>query len=284
MLITWLLSFMIGACFVGLVATTRTRGAELARLANTMCCTFDKHKETITTQLTAGRLEFFTLFFHQYRNVFTGSDNVSFIRMADDTIYLDENPKTKPIHLTIFTAELKKRQFPLLKAAPLKSPFAPSQHALMKTNIPTIDRQYRIHAPTAASGVLFTPLITGLLKTRPNIYLELNDNALVYHEHTLVPVEEMEAFRFRALQILGELEKLIEQLDKNHPETSTPPTLTDAAADVRAAAILQHFGTPEAVSTSAKQSWRGFWFLMLIVMFLAVTFLSWFALRNWLPQ
>lgn len=281
---TLILSFIVAACAVGLVATTRTRTAELARLARATGCAFDKQKESVTTQLTAGRLEFFTLFFHQYRNVFTYSDNVAFIRVADDTIYTDENPKTKPIPLTIFTAELKKRQFPMLKAAPLKSPFAPSQQALMKTNIPAIDARYRIHAPSAASGVLFTPFITGLFKTQPNIYLELNDNALVYHEHKQIPLEEMEAFRFRAMQILGELEKLVEKLDQNNPDTLAPVTPLDSTPDARATAMLQRFGAPMPASATTSPAWRGVWFIILLMIFLGVSFLSWFALRNWIGR
>lgn len=279
------ISFVIASCVVGLVATTRSRSAQLARLARSLGCAFDKRKASVTTQLTAGRLEFFTQFFHQYHNVFTCSDNVAFIRWADDIIYVDENPKTKPIPVTIFTAELKKRQFPQLKAAPLTSPFARSQYALMKTNIPAIDSTYRMHAPSPAAGMLFTPMMTGLFKTQTNMYLELNDNALIYHEHRLIPLEEMEAFRFRALQILGELEKLVEQLDKNNPDATTPPAPEEAAPDARAMAMLQRFGaSAESPVVTGGPMWRGIWFILLILIFFGVSFLSWFALRNWVGQ
>ncbi len=281
---TLILSFIIAGCIVGLVASTRSRTADLARIARANGCSFDKSKNTVTTQLTAGRLEFFTQYFHQYRNVFTCSDNVAFIRWADDTIYTDENAKSKPQHITIFTAELKKRQFPLLKAAPLSSPFARSQHTLMKTNIPAIDTRYRMHAPSQGSGILFTPMIIGLFKTQPNIYLELNENALVYHEHRLIPVEEMEAFRFRALQILGELEKLVEKLDHDTTDSSTAPVVTDAAPDMRAMAMLQQFATSTEAPEPQSPLWRGIWFIVLVLIFLGVSFLSWFVLHNWTGQ
>ena len=277
-------SFIIAACVVGLVATTRTRSTQLARLARANGCAFEKHKASITTQLTAGRLEFFTQFFHQYHNVFTCSDNVAFIRWADDVIYPDDNPKTKPIPVTLFTAELKKRQFPPFKAAPLTSPFSRSQYALMKTNIPAIDAQYRMHTPSPAAGMLFTPMITGLFKTQTNIYLELNDNALVYHEHRLVPIEEMEAFRFRALQILGELERLIEQLEENNPGSTSPAPVQEATPDARAMAMLQRYGMGAEPPTSTTPMWRGIWFILLAAVFLGVSFLSWFALHNWLGR
>lgn len=279
------LSFIIAGCVVGLVATTRSRSAQLARVARGNGCAFDRRKTSVTTQLTAGRLEFFTQFFHQYTNVFTCSDNVAFIRWADDTIFTDDNPKTKPVSITIFTAELKKREFPLLKAAPISSPFAPSQQALMKTNVPAIDAVYQMHAPSAASCVVLTPMLIGLFKTQPQIYLELNDNALVYHEHRLIPVEEIESFRFRALQILGELEKLVERMEQEKlPAENKVDTLQDAAPDMRAQAMLHRFGEMGTAGSINPPMWRGFWFLLLLAIFFGVTFLSWFAIRNWVGQ
>ncbi|MBR4592438.1 MAG: hypothetical protein IKO35_04435 [Elusimicrobiaceae bacterium] len=275
----WFLTFLISASAVGLLATTQTRTAKLARMARASGCTFDKNKDSITTQLTAGRLEFFTLFFHQYHNVFTYSDHLSFIRLADDIIYLDDKPKTKPIPITIFTAELKNSQFPLLKAAPLKSPFAPSQYALMKTNIPAIDARYRIHAPSPASGLLFTPMITGLLKTRPQIYLELNDNAMVYHEHALVPVEELESFRFRAMQILGDLETLLEKIDNKEQQTDTPQK---HSSELRASAMLQSLDPAASATPVATGLPRSIWFFALLLIFLGISFFSWFVLRHWI--
>ena len=163
---TYILLFLILGTGTSLLINMRTRSAQLARWARKNRCLFDREKNSVTTELTAGRLEFFTLFFHQYQNVSTYTDNMAFMRLADDSIFLNENPNTKPIRTTLFTAELKRQQFPALKIAPLKSPFAASEYALMKTNIPAVDSRYRIHAPSQASGLLFTPFIIGLLKTK----------------------------------------------------------------------------------------------------------------------
>ena len=134
-----LLLILFAAAGTGLVISARTRSAQIARMARLNGCQYDREKDTVTTELTAGRLEFFTLYFHQYQHVCTSSDNLAFFRTADDLIYLNDNPQTKPVKYTIFTAELKTRQFPALKIAPLNSLVAPSQYALMKTNIPQID-------------------------------------------------------------------------------------------------------------------------------------------------
>lgn len=269
-----------------LVYNSRTRSAKLARLAKHMGCGFLREKDSLTTPLTAGRLEFFTQFFHQYQNVFTLENNVAFIRISDDNIFTDDNPTTHPIKLTVFTAEFKKKQFPALKLAPAKSPFGESQYMLVKTNIPAVDVRYELHAPSAASSILFTPFIVGLLKTHSNLYLEINDNAIIYHEHTLIPAEKMEEFRFRALQILGEFENLINHLEEVPPHataTLTPKTLSkETQAEMKAEAMLKALAvgreTPE-IKKPNKSLW-----LFLILFFMAVmSLLSWYFV-NQLPN
>lgn len=281
-----LLGLLVLAAIAGLAVTARTRTAQIARMAKLNGCRFDREKDSVTTELTAGRLEFFTLFFHQYQNVCTCSDNLAFIRVADDNIYADDNPKTKPTRITIFTAELKKRQFPALKIAPINSPFAPSQYALMKTNIPQIDSRYRIHAPTPAAALVLTPFIIGLLKTRKNIYLELNDNALVYHENAQMSIAEFQPFRFRAIQILREFENVILRLDQAGPATTA--TLTPKAQDAaeeRAEAMLKALCTPQnPVQMREGNGWRGMWIIVLLAVLLGMSFLSWFILNNWMAR
>lgn len=281
-----ILLLLILACGAGLIATARTRAAQIARMAKMNGCRYDREKDSVTTEQTAGRLEFFTLYFHQYQNVCTCSDNFAFIRVADDNIYKDDNPKTKPIHFTIFTAELKKRQFPALKIAPIDSPFAPSQYALMKTNIPQIDSRYRIHAPTPASALVLTPYIIGLLKTCNNIYLELNDNALVYHENAQMPLAQFQQFRFRALQLLHELENLIVRLDEAGPaSTATLTPNTKDPAEMRAEAMMKALCSTHSEAPSTEgNSFRGIWIIALLLVLLGISLLSWVALNNWITR
>lgn len=259
-----------------------TRSAKLARIARLANCKFDKEKTTITTQLTAGRLEFLTNFFHQYRNVFTYTHKAAFLRIADDHIFLNDDPRTTPLCYTLFTAELKKRQFPALKIAPLKSPFAPSQYTLMKTNIPAVDTRYRIHAPSPAAGVLFTPFITGLLKTRANIYLELNDSAIIYHEHTLIAPQELEAFRFRALQLLGEFEILMNKLDAQAAGSTASLSITPPdEIEKRAQEMLQSLGGTTPQSSTQPGKFRAVWIAVMLALLSGVLVVSWVALTHW---
>lgn len=276
----YILVIIILLALAGLIATTRTRGAKLARLAKLNGCAFVKEKETVTTPMSAGRLEFFTLFFHHFQNVFTYSDHMAYIRVADDGVYLDDNPKTAPKPITIFTAELREGQIPALKAAPLESPYAPSQYALMKTNIPAVDSRYRIHAPSPASGLLLTPFITGLLKTKNDIYLEINDNALIYHEHSLIAPEDMEMFRFRAMQILSEFENILTKLEEKTEDTATLSPKEQDDAEKRAQAMLKALCSPSAPVEKPGKTWGGFWILIMLAALAGMTFLSWLMLNR----
>ncbi|MCQ2411308.1 MAG: hypothetical protein MJ053_07680, partial [Elusimicrobiaceae bacterium] len=160
------------------------------------------------------------------------------------------------------------------------------QYALMKTNIPAIDAQYRIHTPSAAAGVLFTAMITGMLKTRPQVYLELNENALVYHEHTLVPLQEIEAFRFRAMQLLAELETIMEKLDKNNPDTSFSSSHSPVEEDNIPATLLARLGAWPTTQPQPGRSpaFRGIWLVVLLLILIGITLLSWLALHQWIGR
>ena len=278
--------FCAAVSAVGLILSTQTRAAILGRIARHNGCPFEKRKDSVTTLFSAGKLEFFMFFFHQYRNVFTYSDKTAFVRLADDFIYSDENPKTKPIAITIFTAELKKGQFPHVKVVPSNSPFAFSQHTQMKTNIPAIDSRYRIYTTFPEGSTLFSPMITGLFKTRPGIYLELNDNALIYHEHTLVPATDIEMFRFRAIQLLNELATVALQAVQETAQ-ATPTPASNAATpplsmtETQAAALLQ---IASSRLTTARRGASLFGkvlgLLVMLSILIGISFLSWFVLRG----
>ncbi len=278
----WICSFLIAGCAVGLIASTRTRAAELERLARGLGCPFQARKETVTTPMTAGHLDFFTRFFHQYANVFTFTDKACFIRLFDDKIFTDDNPRTKPFPFTVCTAELKRGDFPLLKIWPADSPLSSTTPTLEQTQIFKLDNNYHLQAKAPQPDLSRFPILQSLLKKDTQVYLELNENAFVYHEHRLIPVAEMEIFRFRALQILGELEKYVEE---NTPRPDTQLKKDDPfAPDERAAALLARFAEAGLPQKKHAPMWRGFWFLLLMVIFGGITVLSWFALNNWLGQ
>jgi hypothetical protein len=281
-----LILIVIGAG-AGVVATMNTRSAKLASLAKQNGDRFDKEKPSVISVLTAKKLEFLTQYFHQYQNVFTFSDNMAFIRIADDLIYQNDDPKTKPTCITIFTAELKKLQFPALKVVPHQSIFTNSQHALMKTNISSLDDAYKFHAPTPKASVLFTPLIIGMLKTHKQIYLELNDNALIYHEHTQIPIQDMPTFRFRAMQVLAEFENILLKMNKPDPLPDAKKQTVQTEQDeifLRAEAMLKALRPSNPIENKKESGFRGSWIFVLMAVLIGMSLLSWFLLKNIIPH
>jgi len=203
--------FVIAA--IGLFLLSNTRSAKLSDLAKMLHLTFDKERDTITTDSTIGHLEFFAGFFRRYLNVFTLSDAAAFMRIADVHVFFDENPKSKPLQLTVFTAEMKRIEFPALKIVPQNSPFAPSRYTMSADNIPSLNKNYRVFSNSKQAGVLLTPGLLSLLKNRPNVYIEVNDNAFLYHEHRLTTIEDFQTFRLRATQVLREVENTIKKIN-----------------------------------------------------------------------
>ena len=275
---------MVVGCLGALAATATSRAAKLARLAQMYGCTFEKEKSSVTTEISAGKLELFTQFFHQFTSVFTFATNTAFIRLADDQIFKDEDPHAKPMRVTLFSVEMRRLQFPPLKIVPADSPLSPCQYALIKTNIAPLDERYHIHAPSPASGVLLTPFITGLLKENPSIYLEVNDAALIYHEHTLIEPEKIDEFRFRAMKIFNELETVLMRLEQAPANPQDEAEATSTHLQARAEAMIQTFSANAPVVSAPNQNFRMFWFMVVGILFLGITFFSWFALHHWLGR
>ena len=285
-MISYMITAIIGCltlvAAVGLILSGNTRASKMARIAQLSGCQFARYKETVTTQLTAGRLELFTNFFHQYRNVFTYTDHMAFIRIADDFVYKDDKPNSKPVFITLFTAELKKRQFPTFKLAPQKSLFVASQLTPFKTNVAEIDEKYCCYAPQQDVGVLFTPTFTGLLKKNSNLYVELNDNALIYHEHCLIAPEEIESFRFRAMQVLSDFEAVMARMEARtaNPNQTSAEDEKQQEAGLRAEAMLKSLCAPRTAGPISSKPWRGIFAFALLLIFVGISFLSWFVLNR----
>ena len=272
-------------------AYTFSRTAKLSRLAKNYGCNFERQKSSVTTATSAGKLEWLTQFFHQFDNIFTFSTRTSFIRMADNSIFLDDKPKTKPLQFTLFSAEMRKTQFPVLKIVSATSAFASSKYPALKTNVAAIDNFYKVYGTNP--NPLLTPFILNLLKEHQNLYLEVNDTALIYHEHTLIEPQKMEEFRFRATKILNEFETVINRLTaqtdtQKEAQTSAKVVVEELDEDPalqRAEAMLQSFTSVHApVIESPNQHLRIFWFILVLLLFFGISIVSWFVLHNWVGR
>lgn len=280
-----IIGITLAALCAGLILLANTRTARMHRYAQRHYARFERHRSSITTALSAGKLELLKEYFPLFHNIMTFTDKLAFSRLADGDIYKDENPHTPPVKITLFAAEFRNRSFPILKVAPLHSAFYASQYMTVKTNIPEIDRVYHISAPNPAAGILFTPYVKKLLKSRKNIYLEVNDNAFLYHENTLIPTEELENFHCRATQLLAEFGNTMINLDKENTSmaASCPeakPTLTDEEFTAKAQAMLATMCPKEIARTHGTASLRGFWGIILLLLLLAIPVVGWILIKN----
>jgi len=274
-IITVILLIIFGAA---LTTQACSRSAKLAHLAKLNGARFDKEKETVTTLVTAEKLEFCARFYHQYTHVFTYSDRLAFTRVADDAVYTEENTQTPSHHLSLFTAELKLQQFPTLKLVSKGGAFDKSALPLCQETEKEWNEKFLFYAPESSAAKLLTPSLLRLLTHSAHVYLELYDNALIYHEYQLFQPEDVEMFRFRAMQVLTELSKSVRLLQQ--PADQAQKTAGESAeqnADVILSSLSGTAERPKAPS----QGWRMMWLFGVLLLFLGISFLSWFALNNW---
>lgn len=282
---TTLFLALILAGLAAVLVAEQSRAAKIKRYAARNRCAYDKRKDSLTTEQTAGRLEFFKDYFHLFFNVMTFSDQLAFMRLADDKIYTDDKPGTKPVFVSVFTAEFRSRTFPALKIAGRQSVFKTSQYTLVKTNISPVDSCYVIHAPSQASGVLLTAFIINLLKRRQDVYLEVNDNALVYHENKLFSTDEYPQFHFRAMQVLAEFENILIHLDNPAGTTAVLHTSQPAAqggssdAEKQAEMLLRAAAGPGA-QQNATGGWRTMGAVIVLALLILAPMAAWLLIRN----
>jgi len=274
--ITVILLITFGAT---LMAQACSRSAKLARIAKLNGARFDNDKETVTTLVTAEKLEFCVRFYHRFLHVFTYSDRLAFTRVADDEVYTEENPKTPAHIISLFSAELKLQQFPTLKLVSRGSAFE-------KSSLPAcqeIDKEWNdafcFYAPEPSAAKFLTPSLLRLLKHPEKVYLELYDNALIYHEYRLFEPEDVEMFRFRAMQVLTELAKSVRL--QQQPADQAQETAAESAEQNADVILASLSGTAERPK-GPSQGWRMMWLFGVLILFLGISFLSWFALNNWI--
>lgn len=270
MLLFLIIFFLLSAVMFLILSCTRRY--QLGRFAERYAMQYDYYRESVTTFETAGRLEFFTQFFHQYNNVCTFSSNSAFMRLADDIIFEDDKPGTKSQKISIFTAELKNHQFLPFKIVPVNSVFARSQYPQLKTNVPELYNRYQIYSPIENTVSFLTPALQSLLKNRDNIYLEANDNAIIYHEHALIKPQDLQMFRLRGMQLSQECERAL---------TPQPngPALTRPTDNANEETLLSSLSLPQDKQNTPNMR-MGIGVFALVLLAVGLTLFAWLLVRN----
>ena len=261
---------------LGLLSLTRRH--QLETIAKRLHLSFNGYRESVTTAQSAGQLEFFTKFFHQYNNVFTFSDAVAFFRIADDTIFIDDKPQTQPDRITIFTAEFKNQEMPCLKIVPVHSSFASSKYPLSETDTPQLGKNYRLHCANPDLPSHIPAEILSLFKSDASLYLEVNGNVLVFHEHKLVQPTDIPAFRLRGMLLAHACE-----LMRSHGISSSkvpPQTQQFIDETIPPGAMSLLTNGSQNTSTERSRNWLLLGGLLLAGTVIGISFFALFLLKH----
>lgn len=260
----------------GLLSLTRRH--QLESIAKRLHLLFSGYRESVTTAQSAGQLEFFTKFFHQYNNVFTFSDAVAFFRIADDTIFMDDKPQTQPDHITIFTAEFKNQEMPCFKIVPVQSPFASSKYPLSETDIPQLGENYRLYCENPDLPAHLPAEILSLFKAASSLYLEVNGNALVFHEHALIQPANIPAFRLRGMLLAHACELM--RAKGASPAKVPPQTQQFIDETIPPGAFPLLANGSQNTSPERSRNWLLIGGLLLAGTVIGISFLALFLLKN----
>ena len=187
-----------------LVAGSFSRKAKMSRFARTMGVRFAPEKENIITEITANKMDYFIQCVHRFENVLTFAQGGTYMRVGDDTYYPEGKPRQKQL-CTLFSAELMINHFPSLKIEPASRATHTEQYVPVRTNIEEIDKNYNIFLPPD-TALNLSPALSSLLKNQKDIYFESADNVCIMHCYKMLTPEEIQPFRFRALQVVSDLE------------------------------------------------------------------------------
>ena len=246
-----------------LIASSSSRKSKMARLAQNMGVRFVPEKENIITEITANKMDYFTQFLHRFENVLTFAQGGTFMRVGDDIFYPEGKPKQKQ-HVTLFSTELMLNHFPTLKIEPVSHSTHTERYVQVRTNIEEIDKNYNIYLPPD-TALNLSPALAMLLKTQRNIYFESVDNVCIMHGYKLLESDEIQPFRFRALQIVSDLE-----VKNAEPEKKGAQPAANATADAgtRAEAMMAAMMASHAHPTEKKSKSSGA--MVLVIMMVAL--------------
>jgi len=260
-----------------IISSLSSRNAQMARFARTLGARFIPEKDNIITEITANKMDYFTQYIHYYKNVMTFSQGGTFMRIGDDVFYPDRKPKQKQEY-TLFSAELMINHFPYLKIEPISHATHTQRYVQVRTNIEEIDKNYNIYLPKDTALNLPAALCS-LLKNQQHIYFESADNVCVIHNYKLLCADEIQPFRFRALQVVTDLEIVPPPPEEPEKEAAPQDAGTRAEA-IMAAMMAAHGDRPKAPSKSSGPTLLFIMILLLGVMLLvAYYFLTHMAVR-----
>ena len=264
----------IGLIVIGgigaLVVSASSRKTQMSRFASSMGCRFVDKKENIITEITANKMDFFTQFVHRFENVITFPQAGTFIRVGDDIFY-PEGQSKQVSNYTLLSAELMVNHFPSLKIEPISNVTRTGRYVPVRTNIEEIDKNYNIFLPPD-TALNLSPAMCSFLKAQKGMYIESADNVCIMHSYKVLLPEEIQPFRFRALQLISDLEIVPEKKEEQKEKTIDAGTRAEAMIT----ALMASHGRP----VEKKKSSNGMLFLIILVVGGGMLFFAYYFLKH----
>lgn len=254
-----------------LMAQLSSRQSRLSRFANSLGVRFYPEKENIITEITANKMDYFTQYVHRFENVLTFSQAGTFVRIGDDFFYPDGKPKNKQ-QVTLLSAELMMNHFPYLKIEPSSHATYTERYVPVRTNIEEIDKHYNIFLPPD-TALNLSAAMSSFLRAQKGVYIELADNVCVMHTYKMLDPEEIQTFRFRAMQLISDLEIV-------PPKEAEKNKKGEVDAGTRAEAMVAALMASHARPAAKKKTSSGVLIILILVIMGGMLFFAYYFLKH----
>lgn len=219
-------------------------------------------------------MEFFAARVLSFANVITRRESLAFTRLADCTV-------THPLSsarevLTVFSAERFDGGWPALKIAPKDGMFFPSRLKEVPVQDPKISQRYHVFLSSPQTAKLLSPAVQRLLKIHSNVYLEIYDNALIYHEGQKLPPHRWEELHLHAIQFLTVLAPQQNPL----PAVFKPSLWAPQNLDAQVQALLEAAQPPHAARPGGASAFGLYKAVVLGLLLLLLPALFYFIVRH----
>ena len=252
-----------------------SRNARLKHLAQRWGGEYCPFKSSLITQDNAAKLDFFARRAYSFHHIITQRQDGVFIRVAD-ALQEQANGRARPLaDLTVFSAEYFLGGWPAVKIAPRDGTPQRSHLTEVPAQDPAVKQAYHLFLSSPQAACLLTPALQHLLKRRADMYVEIYDNAMIYHEGQLLPPAEWDAFRLRAMQLLAAL------APQHTPFVARPLPLTEETPDAQVQALLAAV-SPRRYSPAPQEAgaFRLYKAVVLLLLLLLVPALIYFIVRH----
>ncbi|MBP5430268.1 MAG: hypothetical protein J6Y25_05285 [Elusimicrobiaceae bacterium] len=259
----------IGILILGVLTAVmgHTRTAQLKRMAHTLGLKYDPHLDGVLTEDQMMASCFFRQGKHHFKHVLTCKDSGAFIRICEDEITGAKLDSTSLLY-TLVTVELTRGDF----CPFILMPRRPRETVPSGSLPPELAEKYVLSAP--ADFTLPQELV-GLLKAVPPCYLELTSYALIYHEFSVLPVDQIQPLRYRVIQIM----KALVQNSKSSVAPATAP-ISDDLLQAQVSLKLQQ----AAPAFTRRSGGRWVYGLVLLFMLGSLLFLASYVLSHWITK